>query len=85
MNTTSANTTRRATRAPALKPRRNGTLTLSSTRSAKPDSRPTNEVTHQQIQELAYLLYLREGRPQGRHLEHWLEAETWLKQTAQAL
>jgi hypothetical protein len=83
MNTRSANTNRRAARAPSLKPRRNGTLTL-STRSTKPDW-PTNEITHQQIQELAYLLYLREGRPQGRHVQHWLEAETRLRQAVEAL
>jgi hypothetical protein len=27
----------------------------------------------------AYLIYLEEGCPQGRHLEHWVQAETELR------
>jgi hypothetical protein len=27
----------------------------------------------------AYLIYLEEGRPDGRHLDHWLKAESELK------
>jgi hypothetical protein len=27
----------------------------------------------------AYLIYLEEGSPQGRHLDHWLRAETELR------
>jgi hypothetical protein len=30
---------------------------------------------HQIIELLAYCIYLAEGRPEGRALQHWLEAE----------
>ena len=30
----------------------------------------------QAIRERAYVIWEEEGRPQGRHLEHWLQAET---------
>jgi hypothetical protein len=34
---------------------------------------------HQQIAELAYVLYERSGFQQGKDLEHWLEAERQVK------
>lgn len=37
-----------------------------------------NGITQQQIQDLAYLLYVQEGCPEGRHVQHWLEAESRL-------
>lgn len=36
---------------------------------------PTNE----EVAKLAYLIYLKEGCPQGRAVEHWLKAESQLK------
>jgi hypothetical protein len=30
---------------------------------------------HQMIESLAYCIYLADGRPEGRALQHWLEAE----------
>jgi hypothetical protein len=30
---------------------------------------------HQNIESLAYYIYVAEGRPEGRALRHWLEAE----------
>ena len=31
------------------------------------------------IAERAYLIYLQEGRPDGRHLDHWTRAESELR------
>lgn len=33
-----------------------------------------NSSEHQMIESLAYCIYLSEGRPEGRALQHWLEA-----------
>ncbi len=32
-------------------------------------------IEYQRIELLAYYIYLAEGRPEGRALQHWLEAE----------
>jgi hypothetical protein len=37
-------------------------------------------ITHQQISQRAREIWEREGRPQGRDIEHWLQAETELRQ-----
>jgi len=34
-----------------------------------------NPLEHQTIEALAYYIYVAEGRPEGRALQHWLEAE----------
>ena len=34
-----------------------------------------NTHEHQNVELLAYYIYLAEGRPHGRSLRHWLEAE----------
>jgi hypothetical protein len=34
---------------------------------------------HQIIESVAYYIYLAEGRPEGRVLQHWLEAEEQLE------
>lgn len=44
----------------------------------KEASRPTCE----EISALAYHLYEQEGRPSGRHVEHWLQAELLLNMRA---
>ena len=36
------------------------------------------EPTEQEIQHAAYLLWIEGGRPEGRDLEHWLEAKEML-------
>lgn len=33
---------------------------------------------HEEIAQRAYEIYLAEGRPDGRHLEHWQRAQTEL-------
>lgn len=40
---------------------------------------PAPEPTEAQIQHEAYLLWLEEGRPAGRDLEHWLAARELLR------
>jgi hypothetical protein len=39
---------------------------------------PRETPTEAQIQHAAYLLWLEEGRPEGRDLEHWLAAKEML-------
>ena len=36
-------------------------------------------ITQQAIQERSYSIWEREGRPHGRHLEHWEQAEAELR------
>ena len=35
--------------------------------------------THEEISCLAYQLFEREGRPNGRHLDHWFNAESMVE------
>jgi hypothetical protein len=37
-----------------------------------PESKPTQD----EVAKKAYAIYLKEGRPQGRDVQNWLEAET---------
>ena len=39
------------------------------------------EPTREEIAYCAYLIWVREGRPEGRAREHWLQAETQLMVT----
>jgi hypothetical protein len=39
---------------------------------------PTPEPTEAEIQHAAYLLWVEDGRPEGRDLEHWLTAKEML-------
>jgi hypothetical protein len=48
--------------------------------SADTAFRPGTAVTHRQIEELAYFIYIKQGCPEGRQLEHWLMAESQLRQ-----
>ena len=49
---------------------RNDTIMETTTRVEKP--------TSEDIGRLAYLIWEREGQPQGRQLDHWLQAESIL-------
>jgi DUF2934 family protein len=53
-------------------------------RSKKPqtvlDTTPQPVFTHDDIATRAYELFLGEGSPQGRELEHWLRAEHELRE-----
>ena len=35
-------------------------------------------ITHEAVQQRSYFIWEREGRPNGRHLDHWLIAEAEL-------
>ena len=41
-------------------------------------NKPVREPTEAEIQHAAYLLWVENGRPVGRDLEHWLEAKEML-------
>jgi hypothetical protein len=43
-----------------------------------PDYQPTRETLRDPIRRLAYSKFIQEGRPQGAHLRHWLEAKAEL-------
>jgi len=44
---------------------------------------PRREPTHDEIALCAMTIWVEEGRPQGRDLEHWLLAEARLRQALQ--
>ena len=63
---------------------RNGTANSSSTATRPTTSAPlektsTDALGYDRIAERAYAIYEREGRPEGKHLEHWLRAEQELR------
>jgi hypothetical protein len=60
----------------------NGVLHLEGPVTTEPASRITmgrGQPTHEEIAAAAYLIYLQEGCPEGREVQHWLEAEEQLK------
>jgi hypothetical protein len=48
--------------------------TRRETQTHKP--KPSKKPTHEEISQLAYALYEREGKPEGKALEHWFNAES---------
>jgi hypothetical protein len=42
------------------------------------NSKTCQEPTHEEIAKCAQTIYEREGRPQGRAMQHWLQAEAQL-------
>lgn len=63
---------------PAKKP-------VKATSSATKTVAARKEITPDIISARAYTLWEQAGRPQGRDLEYWLQAEAQLKQETQAL
>ena len=53
-------------------------LNPSPTNAMKRNKPATCEPTEQEIQHAAYLLWIENGRPDGRDLEHWLAAKEML-------
>jgi hypothetical protein len=53
-------------------------------RSALP-ARAPRPVTNEQVAALAYAIWIDRGRPEGRDLEHWLEAERQLRGVVEPL
>lgn len=51
---------------------------------AKQMTDSTSAPTHEQIAARAYEIFIERGRPMGRDLEHWLEAEAQLRASLQA-
>lgn len=51
-----------------------------ATKAAPAESRPVFGPSHDQIAAFAYDLFERSGRQHGRAIEHWLEAESKLRQ-----
>lgn len=51
---------------------------------AKQITDPRSTPTHEQIAARAYEIFIERGRPQGRDLDHWLEAEAQLRAAGQA-
>ncbi len=47
--------------------------------TATPFTKVKPEPSREEVARLAYLIYLKEGCPQGRSMEHWLKAEEQLK------
>ena len=51
---------------------------------AKQMTAPSSAPTHEQIAARAYEIFVERGRPEGRDLDHWLEAEAQLRTSMQA-
>jgi hypothetical protein len=51
---------------------------------AKQMTDSTSAPTHEQIAARAYEIFVERGRPQGRDLDHWLEAEAQLRASIHA-
>lgn len=51
---------------------------------AKQITDPRTTPTHEQIAARAYQIFVERGQPQGRDLDHWLEAEAQLRAAGQA-
>lgn len=51
---------------------------------AKQMTDSTSAPTHEQIAARAYEIFIERGQPQGRDLDHWLEAEAQLRASQQA-
>jgi len=47
-------------------------------------NRSKNEPTHDEIAAVARAIWEQEGRPEGRNVEHWLQAEKQLRQRRKA-
>jgi hypothetical protein len=65
-DTTTMNVTRKSRRTVASK-------------RARATAAPPAIQTEADVARRAYLIYLEEGCPQGRHLDHWLRAESELR------
>jgi len=53
--------------------------------STAPAGCADHQITTESIAFYAYNIWEQEGRPQGRELEHWLQAESHIKQIARTV
>ncbi len=58
-----------------------GEADLSHVQWSGKKSGPAMEITHDAIMKLAYDLWTKQGRPEGRDMQNWLEAEAALKRS----
>ncbi len=54
-------------------------VTPPSSHSSSPSTTPSVKIPHEKIAMRAYEKWCKRGRPQGTHVQDWLEAETELK------
>ena len=52
---------------------------LKAKTTQKSAGEPRVKTPHEKISRLAYQLFEREGRPDGRHLDHWFNAEAMVE------
>ncbi len=71
-----------ATKAVAAK--RSTSPKTSKTKPAQSTTTPQREITSETIAARAYVLWEQAGRPSGRDVEYWLQAESQLKQDTQS-
>jgi hypothetical protein len=55
---------------------RKNALRFLANKTGVASSSPSPLLNEDEVAQRAYLIYLEEGRPEGRHLDHWLRAET---------
>ena len=53
--------------------------------ASNPTVRTTPSATNEQVAALAYAIWIDRGRPEGRDLEHWFEAERQLRGVVEPL
>ncbi len=65
----------------AAKPKKKASRATKPSRERQEANAPTSppEITEVEIATCAYFLYVNEGCPAGRELDHWLEAEAELR------
>jgi hypothetical protein len=64
---------------PVAAPARMNTVPAAAAKTAAPAPASSREITSECIASRAYSLWEQQGRPQGRDLELWLQAEKQLK------
>jgi hypothetical protein len=64
--------------------KKNKSTKRTPTPEPEPVKPPTQEPTVEEITRVAHSIWEEAGRPEGRDVEHWLEAESRLRQGRQA-
>ena len=83
--TIKSKTTQTAAKTPAISPARKPAVKATTSKSPTvPKVAPRREITTEIIAARAYTIWEQKGRPQGNDLEHWLLAESQLKQEIQS-
>ena len=69
---------------PATIPARSAAARKTAAKTPTSSMTPPREITGERIASRAYSLWEQQGRPHGRDLELWLQAESQLKQASQS-